>query len=41
MGAVLMEQNADWIQGKRYLNLGALAEVVPLVGLELKPSAVA
>lgn len=41
VGAVLMEQNDDWIQSRRYLTLGTLAEVVPLAGLELRPSAVA
>ena len=41
VGAILMEQQDDWIQAKRYLTLGTLAEVVPLSGLELKPSAVA
>lgn len=41
VGAVLMEQHDDWIQGKRYLTLGTLAEVIPSSGLELKPPAVA
>ncbi len=41
VGAVLMEQHDDWIQGKRYLTLGTLAEVAPLSGFELKPPAVA
>ncbi len=27
VGAVLMEQNDDWIQGKRYLTLETMAEV--------------
>lgn len=40
VGAVLMEQHDDWIQGKRYLTLGTLAEVIPPSGLELRPPAV-
>jgi transposase-like protein len=29
VGAVLMEQHDDWIQGKRYMTLETMAEVSP------------
>lgn len=38
VGAVLMEQNDDWIEGKRYMTLETMAEVTPLP--ELTPPAI-